>query len=112
MARTVAAEEARTDAIGALRALLGERLSLAGAARAAHGRDESWHPVAMPDAVAFAVSTQEVVAITRICAANVALISTRSAPRMACRSSPSVQARRSKVMCPPCMAACRSILAG
>tara|TARA_R110002110_G_scaffold3104_6_gene15877 strand:+ start:16279 stop:17673 length:1395 start_codon:yes stop_codon:yes gene_type:complete len=70
MARTVAAEEARTDAIGALRALLGERLSLAGAARAAHGRDESWHPVAMPDAVAFAVSTQEVVAITRICAAH------------------------------------------
>ncbi|PKQ02429.1 MAG: FAD-binding oxidoreductase, partial [Alphaproteobacteria bacterium HGW-Alphaproteobacteria-12] len=70
MTRTVAAEEARTDAIDALRALLGERLSLARAVRLAHGRDESWHPVAMPDAVAFAVSTEEVVAITRICAAH------------------------------------------
>lgn len=48
--------------------LLGERLSTAAAVREHHGHDESWHPDALPDAVAFPESTEEVSAILRICA--------------------------------------------
>ena len=55
-------------AIEELRALLGERLSTSLPIREAHGRDESWHPVTPPDAVAFATSTEEVSAIVKICA--------------------------------------------
>lgn len=51
-----------------LAALLGERLSVSPAIREAHGRDESWHPVEAPDAVAFANSTQDVSEIVKICA--------------------------------------------
>jgi D-lactate dehydrogenase (cytochrome) len=56
--------------IAGLRALLGDRLSTAPAVREQHGRDESYHPVAAPDAVAFARSTEEVAAIVRLCAAH------------------------------------------
>ena len=63
------AEAARkADAINALQALLGERLSTSAAVREQHGRDESYHPAQAPDAVAFARSTEEVVAIVKICA--------------------------------------------
>ena len=55
-------------AIDEVKALLGERLSLAGAVREQHGKDESWHPAHAPDAVAFAHSTEEVSAIVKICA--------------------------------------------
>ncbi|WP_029009596.1 FAD-linked oxidase C-terminal domain-containing protein [Azospirillum halopraeferens] len=55
-------------ALDELRALLGDRLSTAGAVREHHGKDESYHPVCPPDAVAFALSTEEVSAIVRICA--------------------------------------------
>jgi D-lactate dehydrogenase (cytochrome) len=55
-------------AIGALRALLGERLSTAGAVREHHSHDESWTLPVLPDAVAFVESTEEVAAIVRICA--------------------------------------------
>ena len=55
-------------AIGELKALLSERLSVAGAVREQHGKDESWHPAHAPDAVAFAHSTEEVSAIVKICA--------------------------------------------
>ncbi|MCP5157444.1 MAG: FAD-binding protein [Ectothiorhodospiraceae bacterium] len=58
----------RTSAIEALRSLLGDRLSTADAVREQHGKDESYHPVAAPDAVAFAQSTEEVAAIVAICA--------------------------------------------
>src|SRR5215813_2039500 len=51
-----------------LRALLGDRLSTAPSVREQHGRDESYHAVHAPDAVAFAHSTDEVSAIVKACA--------------------------------------------
>ena len=51
-----------------LSALLGDRLTRAGAVREQHGRDESWHPVKAPDAVCFPTSTEEVSAIVAACA--------------------------------------------
>jgi D-lactate dehydrogenase (cytochrome) len=65
-----ARKEGREAALAALSALLGARLTTAAAIREAHGRDESWHAVAMPDAVAFSETTEEVAAIMRICAAH------------------------------------------
>ena len=63
------AETATTDAlIDALQALLGDRLSTSVAVREQHGKGEAHHPVEAPDAVAFAQSTEEVVAIVRLCA--------------------------------------------
>src|SRR5690606_8299897 len=59
--------QALAAACDELRALLGERLSTAVAVREQHGRDESWHQPALPDAVAFARSTEEVSAILAIC---------------------------------------------
>ncbi|BBK38983.1 lactate dehydrogenase [Allostella sp. ATCC 35155] len=52
-----------------LRQLLGDRLSTAQAVREQHGRDESYHVTAPPDAVAFARSTEEVSLIVKACAA-------------------------------------------
>lgn len=63
-------DDTLADALRDLRALLGDRLTASKALREAHGRDESWHHVAMPDAVAFVTSTEEVAAIMRICAAH------------------------------------------
>jgi D-lactate dehydrogenase (cytochrome) len=51
-----------------LRALLGARLSLAETVRAQHGRDESRFAPQLPDAVAFADSTEEVSRILELCA--------------------------------------------
>ncbi len=59
-----------STALDALRSLLGDRLSTSAAVREQHGKDESYHPSAAPDAVAFARSTQEVAEIVRICAAD------------------------------------------
>ncbi len=56
--------------IDELRGLLGDRLSTARAVRDQHGKDESYHPVVAPDAVAFAGSTDEVAQIVRRCAAH------------------------------------------
>ncbi len=56
--------------LDALRSLLGDRLSTSAVVREQHGRDESYHPSAAPDAVAFARSTEEVSEIVRICAAQ------------------------------------------
>lgn len=50
-----------------LRPTLGDRLTTAQAVREAHGRDESWHHPAPPDAVVFPTSTEEVAAIVRAC---------------------------------------------
>jgi D-lactate dehydrogenase (cytochrome) len=58
----------QASALESLRALLGDRLSTSAAVRQQHGKDESYHPSAAPDAVAFAESTEEVAAIVRICA--------------------------------------------
>jgi len=56
--------------LDALGALLGPRLSTSAAVRAHHGRDESIFAAMPPDAVAFARSTDEVVAIVRLCKAH------------------------------------------
>ncbi|PWC54304.1 FAD-linked oxidase C-terminal domain-containing protein [Azospirillum sp. TSO22-1] len=56
------------EALAELRALLGDRLSTSGPVREHHGKDESYHPVMPPDAVAFATSTEEVSAIVKVCA--------------------------------------------
>ena len=58
----------RSAVIDALRQLLGERLSTSQSVREQHGRDESYHAPALPDAVAFARSTDEVAAIVETCA--------------------------------------------
>jgi D-lactate dehydrogenase (cytochrome) len=68
MGKAVAQSSERQEAIGELAELLGDRLTTSLPIREAHGRDESWHPVLAPDAVAFAISTEEVAAIMRICA--------------------------------------------
>ncbi len=59
---------ARDAAIGEIKALIGERLSTAGAVREQHGKGEAYHHSIPPDAVAFAESTEEVAAIVKICA--------------------------------------------
>jgi D-lactate dehydrogenase (cytochrome) len=50
-----------------LRALLGERVATSEAARAHHGKDESAHPHALPDAVVYALTTGEVAQIVSLC---------------------------------------------
>lgn len=56
------------EAIEALGALLGDRLSTAMVLREQHGKGEDRHRVVPPDAVAFAASTGDVGAIVAICA--------------------------------------------
>ena len=53
--------------IAELHAILGDRLSMADAVRAHHGKDESYHSLTLPDAVVFPKSTGEVAAIVRVC---------------------------------------------
>lgn len=50
-----------------LRALLGERLSTSAYDIESHSRDESFHPPAPPDAVAFPLSNAEVSEVVRVC---------------------------------------------
>jgi D-lactate dehydrogenase (cytochrome) len=52
-----------------MRARLGDRFTTAAAVREHHGKDETYHPAAPPDAVAFPESTEEVSAIVKACAA-------------------------------------------
>ena len=59
-----------SSVIEELRALLGERLSTSQAVREHHGKDVSFHAPELPDAVAFAETTEEVSAIVKICAAH------------------------------------------
>ena len=64
-----AAKRAFPDALLAeLQALLGERVSTKEALREHHGRDESPFDPMLPDAVAFAHSTDEVAQIVKLCA--------------------------------------------
>ena len=57
----------RRDVVDQLKVLLGERVSTSLAIRENHGRDIA-HPVAQPpDAVAFPLTTAEVVSIVKIC---------------------------------------------
>src|SRR3546814_14128888 len=61
---------ARDAAIAALRERFGDRLSTGEAIRRQHGTDESYHPTVAPDAVLFAMSTEEVSEAVKICAAR------------------------------------------
>ncbi|AXI49251.1 2-hydroxy-acid oxidase (plasmid) [Sulfitobacter sp. SK012] len=54
--------------VDALRALLGDRLSTGSSILEMHGRDEAYTAPALPDAVAFPETTQEVSDIVKICA--------------------------------------------
>jgi len=59
--------ESGAGAFAELRALLGERASDSRPLREHHGKDESYLPPALPDAVVFPESTEEVKAIVDIC---------------------------------------------
>jgi D-lactate dehydrogenase (cytochrome) len=59
---------ALAEAIAELAALLDDRCVTAIVVREAHGRDESFHPAAAPDAVVYPLTVEEVQAIVRICA--------------------------------------------
>jgi len=50
-----------------LKALLGERVSTSESVREHHGKDESYFPYALPDAVVFPHSTEEVRDVVNIC---------------------------------------------
>ena len=60
----------RDPVIAGLRERLGDRVSTAAAVRELHGRDESWHAPAPPDAVAFVETVEEVQEVVRLCAAH------------------------------------------
>ena len=53
--------------LAALKAHFGDRFSIAAAVREHHGRDESPFPPTPPDAVVFAQSTDDVVALVKLC---------------------------------------------
>jgi D-lactate dehydrogenase (cytochrome) len=50
-----------------LKALLGDRVSTSAAVREHHGKDESYFPYALPDAVLYVESTEEVRDVVNIC---------------------------------------------
>lgn len=58
------------DALDALAALLGDRLSRSPSDLALHGQNESYFDPCPPDAVAYPVSTEEVSALARLCSAH------------------------------------------
>jgi len=60
----------RDGLIDQLRGLLGDRVATGESVREHHSRGESHHPGVLPDAVVFPVSTAEVQAIVRACAAQ------------------------------------------
>ncbi|HEX5477376.1 MAG TPA: FAD-linked oxidase C-terminal domain-containing protein [Burkholderiales bacterium] len=61
------AREFDASVLAELKALLGDRVSTSGAVREHHGKDESYFPYALPDAVAFPKSTEEVRDVVNIC---------------------------------------------
>ena len=58
------------ELIAALREIFGDRFTTSQAIREHHGKDESAFPIAAPDAVVFPQTTEEAVAIVRLCAAH------------------------------------------
>ena len=67
---TAAARRANRDIdaiVAALRARFGDRLTTAASVLEQHGRDESYHTTAPPDAVVYAESTDDVVAVVQLC---------------------------------------------
>lgn len=64
-----------SEFLEALRAIAGDRVSVSGSVRDQHGHDEGHHATCPPDAVVFAISTEEISAIVSLCAAyNVPVI--------------------------------------
>jgi D-lactate dehydrogenase (cytochrome) len=61
------AREFDQSVVAELKALLGERVSTSAAVREHHGKDESYFPYALPDAVVFVESTEEVRDVVNIC---------------------------------------------
>jgi D-lactate dehydrogenase (cytochrome) len=61
------AREFDQSVLAELKALLGERVSTSAAVREHHGKDESYFPYALPDAVVYARTTEEVRDIVNIC---------------------------------------------
>jgi D-lactate dehydrogenase (cytochrome) len=55
------------ELVASLRQEFGDRFSQAQAQREHHGKDESAYPAMLPDAVVFALSTQEVVLVVTLC---------------------------------------------
>ena len=65
-AKTLAPE--RAQAIDVLRQRFGDRLATSHSIREQHGKGESYHPPALPDAVVFAHTTEEVQEVVQLCA--------------------------------------------
>src|SRR6187455_3612378 len=61
------AREFDQSVVTELKALLGERVSTSHAVREHHGKDESYFPYALPDAVLYVESTEEVRDVVSIC---------------------------------------------
>ena len=61
------AREFDQSVLSELKALLGERVSVSAAVREHHGKDESYFPYALPDAVVFCRTTEEVRDVVNIC---------------------------------------------
>src|SRR6059058_1467182 len=61
------AREFDQSVLAELKALLGDRVSTSAAVREHHGKDESYFPYALPDAVVFPHSTEEVRDVVDIC---------------------------------------------
>jgi len=61
------AREFDQSVVAELKALLGERVSTSHAVREHHGKDESYFPYALPDAVAYPKTTEEVRDVVNIC---------------------------------------------
>ena len=61
------AREFDQSVLAELKTLLGERVSTSAAVREHHGKDESYFPYALPDAVVFPATTEEVRDVVNIC---------------------------------------------
>src|SRR2546426_2682470 len=61
------AREFDPSVVSELKALLGERVSTSAAVREHHGKDESYFPYALPDAVLYVETTEEVRDVVNIC---------------------------------------------
>src|SRR5260221_13807721 len=61
------AREFDQSVLAELKALLGDRVSTSAAVREHHGKDESYFPYALPDAVVYVKTTEEVRDVVNIC---------------------------------------------
>src|SRR6266436_6064079 len=61
------AREFDQSVVAELKTLLGDRVSTSAAVREHHGKDESYFPYALPDAVVFVKTTEEVRDVVNIC---------------------------------------------